>query len=189
MTPFTCIDSTTGEVLFKGMGDSLEAVTSPGTLALEEIAPDNTYRDLVSNIWVQIPSQPSTSHEWDWNTKEWVDPRTLQSHKADRVQALRQAREEVIAAGFTWDGSAFDSDMKSQTRLLGLRVKAMSDPGMSEQWRLQDNTWRTLSATDAMGVWGALEQHIRQAFITFSVLEAQVLAASSIEQVSTISWT
>lgn len=187
MPKFTCISSATGEVLYSGDADDLSVLGSVGTSILPGLPPENSY--WYQDSWIEIPSQPSNWHEWNWSTRTWVDPRTLGIHKALKIAELRKARENLIVAGFTWDGSTFDSDMVSQTRLLMLQVKALNTPTMVEYWRLQDNSWRPLSAADALEVCAAFEQHLRQAFITFSQKESEVLASSTPEEVSAVFWT
>lgn len=109
---------------------------------------------------------------------------TLAEAKAAKVKDLRALREVAISSGFTWDGSMFDSDQKSQTRILGAAIAALP----SIPWRLADNSWRTLSAADTTALWGALQAHIQQAFATFAAREAQVMAATTVEQVQAVAW-
>jgi len=186
MPAFTCVDAATGEVLFSGTADDIEALESPGVVVVQGIAPDNCYRH--QEAWVVIPVRPSTAHVWDWGSKTWSDPRTLADHKATRIRVLKIARDAHLNGGFWWDSSFFDSDLVSQMRLLGLKQKAQSDASMVEQWRLADNSWRELNASDALAVWDAFETHLRNSFIAFASLEAQVLAATTVEQVEGVTW-
>ena len=188
MPAFTCVNTSTGEVLYSGVGDDPESLASESVTVFLEKAPLNSYRDLVNNTWEVFPDQPSPIHTWDWTVKAWVDQRTLEQHKADKLKALKTTRDTFLHDGFTWDSSRFDSDLVAQTRLLGLRLKAQGDPAMVETWRLQDNTWRQLNATEALAVWDTFEQHLRNAFQTFAVVEAQVIAAETIEQVEGVTW-
>lgn len=113
---------------------------------------------------------------------------SLESLKARKVAALRTTREAVVDGGFVWDGSTFDSDQVSQTRLLGLRVEATSASYTPKTWRLADNSWRMLSATDALAVWDALRVHIETAFLRFAQREAAVATATTAEEVDAVTW-
>jgi hypothetical protein len=186
MQQFTCIDATTGQVLYSGTGDDPQVLETPDIEVVLEIAPPGTYR--AGGAWIAIPARPSSAHVWNWTTKVWEDPRTLADHKANKIISLKSQRDLFLNSGFVWSGSTFDSDPVSQTRLLGLRVNAQNNPSMVEQWRLANNTWRSLSATDALAVWDAFETHMRSAFQTFATLEAQVLAATTVSQIDGITW-
>lgn len=185
---FTCINPTTGEVLYSGIADDPQALKTPDMQVVLEEAPVGTYRDTATGTWQSIGTKPSPAHVWDWGTKAWIDPRTLQDHRDARMRVLKLARDAHITNGFTWDGSVFDSDQVAQTRLLGLKLKAQNDSAMTETWRLQDNTWRVLTASNALAVWDTFEQHLRNAFQTFAGLEAQVAAATTVEQIEGVTW-
>jgi hypothetical protein len=118
----------------------------------------------------------------------WLDGRTLPEARAARIQALRDAREAAITAGFSWDGSAFDSAQLSQTRLLGLYISSQSPSFAPQPWRLADNTWRTLTAACVAGVCAALQAHVRAQFAQFAAREAAVNAASSIAEIDAVAW-
>lgn len=183
---FTCVDEATGKVLFGGVCDDPSPLQEPGRLVIEEAAPPDTYRH--EGAWVAIPVRPSLNHQWNWTTKVWEDPRTLEEHKAARKQVIKRSRDEFINGGFTWDGSTFDSNTISQLRLSGVHAKSLREPGMSETWRLADNSWRTLNATDVGGVYQALEDHIRSAFQTQALLESQIDSAVDQAEVEAVIW-
>lgn len=130
--------------------------------------------------------QPSEDHRWDWPTLSWVlDLDAVRSElRADLIEKLKRARDTRFEAGFIWDGSPFDSDTAvSQPRLLGLFTTAIAGgiPPEGYAWRLADNTWRVLSASDAIAVWGAFQAHMAGLFAAFAAHEAAVLAETDIE--------
>lgn len=114
--------------------------------------------------------------------------RTLAQARSERIAFLRARRESQERAGFVWGGSTFDSDDKAQMRIMGLAVAASAPAFEPATWRLADNTWRTLSASDALAVWGALQAHIRTQFETFAAREAMVNAAATVAEVDAITW-
>lgn len=109
----------------------------------------------------------------------WQDVRSLAEAKTEKLRELRDAREAALNSTFTWDGSVFDADQVSQTRLMGLRLDAQMPSFTSQAWRLADNSWRVLSATDAAGVWEALKAHMAYQFTWFAAKEAQVLSSET----------
>lgn len=149
---------------------------------------DPTTHYISGGVAVEFPTKPSEFHTWNWTTHVWNDIRSLNELKASRIELAKIARDRALYGGFTWDGSVFDSDSESQVRLLGVSVRADRDPTTVETWRLQDNTWRVLDATDIMNVWAVFEQHMRDCFQTFAILEAQILAATSAVELETLLW-
>lgn len=124
-----------------------------------------------------LPPKPSPDHAWDIATLAWTAP--LADLKARKLSELKRERDRRLEDGFTWDGSTFDSDSAvSQPRLLGAFSTAIAGgwPLEGQPWRLADNTWRTLSAADAIAVWGAFQAHMAGIFAAFQAKEAAVLA-------------
>lgn len=119
---------------------------------------------------------------WDPATEDWIDERPLNDVRADVLARLRNKRDALLEGGFTWDGSEFDSDTAvSQPRLLGLFATAISGgiPASGYPWRLKDNSWRVLSAADAIAVWRAFQSNMASLFAAFAVHEATVTALTS----------
>lgn len=119
---------------------------------------------------------------WDPATEDWIDERPLNDVRADVLARLRNKRDALLEGGFTWDGSTFDSDTAvSQPRLLGLFATAIAGgiPPSGYPWRLKNNSWRVLSAADAIAVWGAFQGHMAALFGAFAVHEATVTALTS----------
>ena len=133
-------------------------------------------------------SPPAFPAAWSNTQFAWVDLRDLAQQKADVMEALKQCRDAAIHGGFSWSGSQFDSDEVSQTRLLGLFVASQSPGFAPTDWRLADNTWRSLSAADAASVYVALAAHLRAQFEIFAGLEAPVSAAPDYAALETIAW-
>lgn len=134
------------------------------------------------------PDKPAgdeyTDHEWDANTKRWRSVLTLAGERRSVIERLKVARDARIEGGFVWDGSPFDSDAAiSQPRLLGLFTVAISGayPAEGQAWRLANNDWRVLSATDAQAVFATFQSHLSGHFAAFAVHEATVLAETDIE--------
>lgn len=113
---------------------------------------------------------------------------SLEVARVARIRELRQMRDAEINGGFVWDGSKFDSDQASQQRLLGALVAAQGGMLASVEWRLFDNSWRTLSAADLGQVYLALAQHTQAAFARFQACEEAVAAAETHEAIWAVQW-
>lgn len=126
-------------------------------------------------------SKPSAHHKPHLvsGSVVWQDSRSLSEARVEKLRQLRDAREAALNSTFTWDGSVFDADQVSQTRLMGLCLDAQL-PGFTNQaWRLADNSWRVLDATDAAAVWVALKTHMAAQFTHFAAKEAAVNAVET----------
>lgn len=137
---------------------------------------------------VELPPKPHLFAYLNPTTKQWVDPRTLETVQAAAWGAMKALRSQKEAAGFTWDGSVFDSDQVSQSRIMGAVQLAVMSPGFEIPWTLQDNTVRTLSASDMMAVGAALGGHVAAIFARAQELRVEIYAATSIAAVDAITW-
>ena len=133
-----------------------------------------------------ILNSPGDSFNWSPSLETWLDTRDISGLKQYVVERLKNYRDTLLFGGFTWDNSKFDSDATiSQPRLLGIYTMAIAGdfPVGGYEWRLADNTWRTLSDTDAIAVWNAFQSFMSNLFAAFAVHEQTVLAESDIEVV------
>lgn len=116
----------------------------------------------------------------------------LKRLKAKKWQEMKDARDAIEFGSFTWDGSTFDSDPVSASRITGafalaLAAKLTGQP-FSEEWTLLDNTTRTLSADDMLAVGVARGTAVAAAHHRASTLRAQISAATTAQQVEAIQW-
>lgn len=115
---------------------------------------------------------------------------------AEKVRAwarIKDARDTAVAAGFTWDGSKFDSDNLATQRIgdavtLAMLAASVGQP-FSIDWTLFDNTTRTLAGADMIAVGIALGSFVQAAFATGVALRAQINAATTQEAVKAVVWT
>jgi len=141
-----------------------------------------------NGIVIEIPTKPGAYYSFNYTTKQWEDPRTLADLKATQWTLIKQARTNAEYAGFTWDGSAFDSDAISQNRITGAVSLAMMSPEFTIGWTLFDNTVRTLNQTDMLQVGAALGTHVATQFAKGVILREQINAATTPEEVAAVVW-
>ena len=132
---------------------------------------------------VEMPARPSVHHVFDWAAKAWIDPRSLQDFKDARWAGVRRERDRAEFAGFSWDGSRFDSDALSQQRIAGAVTLAMMNSAFSIGWTLADNTVRTLNAADMIAVGVALGQHVNACHERARVLRGEIDGAETVGDV------
>ena len=117
---------------------------------------------------------------------------TLDLRKSIKKDELKTTRSDKEASSFTWDGSAFDCDPVSQSRIQGAvqlaTLSISSSTQFSIDWTLADNSVRTLSASDMVQVGVAMGQHIISTHAVYRSLKADIEAATTAEQINAITW-
>lgn len=122
-------------------------------------------------------------------------PDSLETLDAVRVRKwadIKLTRSRIEYGGFEWDGSRFDSDETSRARIQGavqLAVIAQSAGApYAQDWTLEDNSVRTLSAEDVIAVGVALGQHVSAVFETARQLRELIDSATNAEEVYAVEW-
>lgn len=169
-----------------------QTAATDGIAVLEVGAEVTDATHYIDGSAVAFPVQGNPAQTWDWTAKAWVDQRSLDDVKAAKWTEIKAAREAIEYGSFTWDGSTFDADPVSTSRIMGafalaLAAQAAGQP-YSQDWTLADNTTRTLSAADMLTVGAALGARVAGAFATASTLRAQIEAATTIEEVEDVTW-
>ena len=105
--------------------------------------------------FVSIGEPPSPHHYFDYEIKQWVDPRILDEIKAHKWAEIKTQRDRLEFGGFKFEGNIYDSDQVSQGRIMGAAVA-----GIDQVWTLADNTTVELSASQLRQLYAALQAHI-----------------------------
>lgn len=109
------------------------------------------------------------------------------NRKRAEIKAWRSAREY---GGFEWDGSAFDSDPESRSRIMGAvqlaEIAMTAGEAFERTWILSDNTTRVLSGDDMIQVGVALGTMVGAAFDSTIGTYAAIDAATTIEDVASV---
>lgn len=185
---YTGYRTATGEIVscFTAAAEAVAANLPADCSALEgQHAPSAGY--VVGGAFVAFPPKPHASARFDFATQEWVDD--LAKARALQWAKIKAARETAEFGGFTWDGSRFDSDLTSQSRIQGAVQLAGLDPvNFSLDWTLADNSVRALNAQDMTAVGAALGAHVAAQHALGRTLRSQIEAASSPAAIDAIAW-
>lgn len=137
-------------------------------------------------------ARPTHPAEWSNTAMAWVDLRDLDAVKADKWTELKAARDVAEFGGFAWDGSTFDSDAISQSRIQGAAQLAtlamLASEGFSIDWTCADNSVRTLSGADMIAVGTAMGTHIGTVHAIGRTLRAAIDAAELVDDLEEITW-
>ena len=120
-----------------------------------EYISNTDYFDSEANKFVSIGDPPTPHHIFDYTSKQWIDPRSLDDIKAQKWEEIKSQRDQLEFGGFEFDGNTYDSDQVSQGRIMGA-----ASAGIDQTWTLADNTTVELSASQLQQLYVALQAHI-----------------------------
>ncbi|MNV54734.1 hypothetical protein D3C71_1469430 [compost metagenome] len=188
--PVVVYDKTTGFISSAGttcFPELLETEAS-GIIAGASADVMGDYVDVATKQIKPKGPRPLPHHTFDYVSKTWVDLRTLDDLKYAKWEGFKTARDAAEFGGFIWDGSRFDSDAISQSRIQGAVQLAAMAPGFSLDWTLADNSIRTLNAADMAAVGAALGAHVAILHADARELRTQINAATTAAQLDGIRW-
>ena len=175
------IVSSNGKLLkvISGNLESIELNTPEGCQAVEDPPELNMY---YQDGWVVMPAQPTPYHIFNYDLKNWIDPRTLDEIKAQKWAEIKSGRDQLEFGGFEFKGNIYDSDQVSQGRIM---VAAVAD--VDQVWTLADNTTVELSASQLQQLYAALQAHIASVHERGRIARQLIFDAETKEQVEAIS--
>ena len=152
----------------------------------------NEYIDLpILDLYTQTENVILTTPIYSGGVKI-ADVTELESAKINKWTDIKSFRDRQEYGGFFWDGTVFDSDPQSQSRIQGavqLAILAQqNNQPFSIDWTLQDNSVRTLSGTDVIAVGQALAAHVQAIHQVGRVLREQIDSATTVQEVKNIAW-
>lgn len=189
-TKFTVTDAATGKVMYGGSAYSIDALESIGVRVYPGVNFSTGYFE--NGVHHEQPPQPSEHHTFNWQTKQWEDPRTLADLKAAQWTLIKQARTAFIDAPLVTPYGTFDSDAAGRTSitdavLLANNLSALSLP-VAIEFTLADNSVVTLDAAQIVEVGLLLGQKVQHAHPHSQALRAQIEAATTKEEVEAVVW-
>jgi hypothetical protein len=178
----TAIVSKRGELLFTiQANDELVKLNTPDDCIATADPP--TSNMFYENGWVNMPDQPSQSHIFDYDLKQWIDPRNVNQVKAQKWSEIKSLRDQIEFGGFEFQGNTYDSDQVSQGRILGASIA-----GVDQVWTLADNTTVSLTALQLQQLYQASQAHIANAHERGRIARQLIYEAETIEQVEAVNF-
>ena len=139
------------------------------------------YFDSEANKFVSIGDPPTPHHIFDYTSKQWIDPRSLDEIKAQRWDEIKSRRDQLEFGGFEFEGNIYDSDQVSQGRIMGAAVA-----GIDQTWTLAGNTTVELSTSQLQQLYAALQAHIASVHERGRIARQLVFEAETREQVEAV---
>ena len=91
---------------------------------------------------------------------------------------IKSRRDKAVNAGTTIDEISVATDDLTQQRITGAALAATVDPSTTAQWKLEDDTFVTLDATQIIDLAQGIRSHVQACFDR----EAELLAAHNAGQ-------
>jgi len=121
-----------------------------------------------------------------------ADILTLEELKNGVWEGIKLQRSLREYSFFQWDGSLFDSDAPSQSRIQGVvqlaQIALSQGQPFAVDWTLADNSVRTLTGQDVIEVGLALTNHITSCHARGRQLRAALDAAQTSAEVQAVQW-
>lgn len=177
----TAIISENGEILFsiQANDETIELNTPNSCIAVEDPPNSNMF---YKNGWVDMPPQPSSNHIFDYNLKQWVDPRSIEQVREQKWSEVKSLRDQLEFGGFEFEGNIYDSDQVSQGRIMGA-----ASAQIDQIWTLANNKTVELTAAQLGQLYQALQAHIANIHERGRIARQLIYESTSIEQVELIS--
>lgn len=175
----------TGKILTTLQGDSnmVELNTAPDAVFIDtnDIVNISDYYDFDQHRFISIGEAPAPHCIFDYEVKQWIDPRSLDEIKAQKWTEIKSERDRLEFGGFEFDGNIYDSDQVSQGRITGA-----ASAGIDQTWTLADNTTVELSASQLQQLYAALQAHIASAHERGRIARQLIFDAETKEQVEAV---
>ena len=143
--------------------------------------------------------RPSNEHIFNYTTKQWEDPRTIDDLKAVLLVQVNDARIAYSTAPIEYAGRLVDADLTAQTNINNklLEVAACKALGVDMNpdlmlWRDADNMNVTFSTMDDMERWlqglaAKIAERGTQYYVWSWNIKAAIEAATTVDEFPAIS--
>ncbi|HFX6391017.1 DUF4376 domain-containing protein [Acinetobacter baumannii] len=178
----TVLVSKNGEVIghIFGNEEMIKLNTPEGCVALDDPPYPNMF---YQGGWVEMPAQPSPYHIFDYETKKWVDNRSLEDVKRHKWEQIKKIRDQYEFGGFEFENKLYDSDHNSQ-----LRIATAALLGVSVEWTLKDNSVVNLSPDQLIDLKTALAVHINNIHERGRIARQKIETALTYEEIEAVNF-
>ena len=174
-----------GEILraIGGNREQFQVNTKDGEIFIDicEAVVSSSYYSFTEKRFIALSDAPSPHHVFDYEIKQWIDPRALEEIKAQKWAEIKQQRDHLEFGGFEFEGNIYDSDQISQGRILGA-----ASAGLSQVWTLADNTTVNLTADQLVQIYQALQTHTASVHQRGRIAREVIMSATTKEDVESV---
>jgi hypothetical protein len=120
-----------------------------------------------------------------WDGSKWIVD--LDKLKNDKRAEIANARWKAETGGITINGVEIATDRESQALLTGAVLAAQDNPEYVVNWKAQ-NGWAVLDTATILAAADAVRNHVQACFDREKLLQEQVEAATTIEELEAVVW-
>ncbi|HCG3358109.1 DUF4376 domain-containing protein [Acinetobacter baumannii] len=178
----TVLVSKNGEVIghIFGNEEMIKLNTPEGCVALDDPPYPNMF---YQGGWVEMPAQPSPYHIFNYDIKQWIDPRSLDEIKTQKWAEIKVMRDQLEFGGFEFEGNIYDSDQVSQGRIMGAAAAEVD-----QTWTLADNSTVELTAQQLKELYAALQAHIAGVHERGRIARQKIETALTYEEIEAVNF-
>lgn len=142
---------------------------------------------------VEFSTNPDPKYKWDWTSKDWTDPRTLEQAKFAKNLEINKSRAEANSSTFTFGGKQIAADDLSMKDIQSVNGDVQNygsfAAGWPGVWKAVDNTYVLIQdVTTWHQFYRAMVQQGTVNFIYSQQLKGHLAAATTLAQVDAINW-
>ena len=157
-----------------------------------ELIQTETIAPWMSTTDIDPPQFDAATQSAFFRDGAWVVKTTspLEDAKAAKRTEITAACLTAIAAGFTYDGHAYDSDDQSRQNIIGTAAAVANGVALPTgfTWRTADNQDVPMDGPGVIALGAALLAHTQAQYSTSWALKAQIDAAQDNTTVEQITW-
>ncbi|QOW45801.1 MULTISPECIES: DUF4376 domain-containing protein [Acinetobacter] len=178
----TAIISKRGELLqtIYANEETIKLNKPAGCLAVSSPPNPNMY---YAGWWRKMPEQPSLFHIFDYESKTWVDQRSIEQIKDQKWSEIKTEREATEYGGFSFLDHVFDSNPVSQSRII-----TASELSVDVEWTTKDNSVVLLNAGQLKDLRIALAMHVASCHERSRIARQLIYDANSIDEINLIQY-
>jgi hypothetical protein len=192
MKQFTLFETLTGKILCSGdCGDDELDAQAYGMYSVIEGRCEPAACYVSQGNLYSKPPKPTSNHSFDYSTKQWIDPRSLQELRDAKWDFIKKAREAERYSLLTTSHGVFDATAKDQKGITDAVMLAQTMQSMgnsiSIDFTLADNSTVSLDTPAMVEVGLALGQRTQEGMARGRLLRTQIYEASASE-LDAITW-
>lgn len=154
------------------------------------------HKGLKRHYWdnglVEKPEQPSNYHKFDYVSKSWKDPRTLEEIKLIKWKEIKEVRDSEINSPITTPYGVFDGSTTARQNLnqvlMSINTKVTRKQPVSINFTLYDNTVVKLNSDNLQDVGVLLTDREQVIRTKATALRNTIDTATTIEEVNNVVW-
>ena len=112
----------------------------------------------------------------------------LETIKREHKERITEARYQSEVSGFEFSGQWIDTDRVTQTRIAQAFSLIQIDPERTFNWKKENNEWTTMNAETVRQLSKLIGDHVQSCFDKEFELHKRIDEATTVEEVSEISW-